>query len=120
MLFVMMPVIAVAFFGLAWSWRVTWEELRNGALAPWRRTAARMSILAVTAQLVLMIVMIVLATRPQNRSVPRLALIEGFFCVIALSCAVTRTNRSRWWLLFGSLVFGGFSGFVFLVSQITF
>ena len=73
-------------------------------------------ILAVTLQAVLFIA-IWTPLGHHNTLVTWLTRGEAFFFLIALPCALTRQDRSRWWLLFSSTVLAVFYFLTILVSE---
>jgi cytochrome bd-type quinol oxidase subunit 2 len=112
----MLAVIVAALAGIAYVWSKTYDEVRNTALRPWPRTLAIVGIFAVTVQAALFIAI----WTPLGRHDMLVAWFtkgEAFFFLIALSCALTRKDRSRWWLLFSSTALAVFYLLTILVSE---
>ena len=112
----MLAVIVAALVGIAYVWSKSYDEVRNVELRPWRRTTALVGILAVTLQAVLFITIWTPLGR-HNALVAWLTRGEALFFLIALPCALTRNDRSRWWLLFSSTVLAVFYFLTILVSE---
>ena len=99
----MLAVIVAALVGIVYAWSKSYDEVRNAELRTWRRTTALVGMLAVTLQGVLFIA-IWTPLGHHNTLVAWLTRGEALFFLIALPCALTRRDRSRWWLLFSSTV----------------
>ena len=112
----MLAVIVAALVGIVYAWSKSYDDVRNAELRPWRRTSAMVGILAVTLQAVLFIAIWTPLGR-HNMWVSWLTRGEALLFLIALPCALTRKDRSRWWLLFSSTVLAVFYFLTILVSE---
>jgi|SRR5580658_7674036 hypothetical protein len=113
----MLAVLVVALVGIVYGWSKSYDEVRNADLRPWRRTLAMVGILAVTLQAALFIAIWTPLGR-HNTLVAWLTRGEALFFLVALPCALTRKDRSRWWLLFSSTVLAVFYFLTILVSEV--
>lgn len=112
----MLAVIVAALVGIFYAWSKSYDEVRNVELQSWRRATALVGILAVTLQAVLFIA-IWTPLGHHNTLVAWLTRSEALFFLIALPCALTRRDRSRWWLLFSSTVLAVSYFLTILVSE---
>jgi hypothetical protein len=111
----MLAVIVAALAGIAYGWSKSYDEARNAELRSRRRATALVGILAVTLQAVLFIAI----WTPLGHHTTLAAWLtrgEALLFLIALPCALTRGDRSRWWLLFSSTVLIVFYFLTILVS----
>jgi cytochrome bd-type quinol oxidase subunit 2 len=113
----MLAVIVAALVGIFYAWGKSYDEVRNVELQSWRRATALVGILAVTLQAVLFIAIWTPLGR-HNALVTWLTWSEALFFLIAIPCALTRRDRSRWWLLFSSTVLVVFYFLTILVSDV--
>lgn len=97
----MLAVVVAAFAGIAYAWSKTCDEVRNVQLRPWRRATSLVGVLAVTLQAALFITIWTPLGR-HGTLVVWLTRGEALLFGIAVPCALTRPDRSRWWLLFSS------------------
>lgn len=112
----MLAVVVLALVGIAYSWSKSYDEARKPGLRTWRRTTAYVGTLAVTLQAALFIA-IWTPLGHHNTLVAWLTRGEALFFLIALPCALTRKDRSRWWLLFSSTILVVFYFLTILVSE---
>jgi cytochrome bd-type quinol oxidase subunit 2 len=103
----MLGVVVAALVGVAYGWSKSHDEARNAELRNWRRATTFVGMLAVTLQAVLFIALWTSLGR-HAAAVTWLARGEGLLFLIALPCVLTRRDRSRWWLLFSSVVLAVF------------
>ncbi|MGB8097440.1 MAG: hypothetical protein WCF17_09815 [Terracidiphilus sp.] len=119
MVFALLPVILAAIVGLAYAWVVTFQEMRAAEAPGWRQTTALLSVGAVTMQVLLCGAMLLFLAN-NGRAIDWIMGVEVLVFFIALPCAILRKGFTRWGLIFSSIYFLAFAGFVFFVSGIRF
>lgn len=121
MFFLLLPITIVAIGGLAYSWVLTYEEMRAVKVLARPQTIALLSVLAVTMQVLLFVVMFSFSIGTiERRAIHWTAGLEVPFFVVALPCALMRKDPARWWLALSSIYFLALAGFGYLVSGIQF
>lgn len=131
----MHPLVGLAIVGIAYTWLLTYQEVREAKVLGWPRTIALVSVLAATMQALLPFVMAweqAMFERTHFRAdslsyidtpdpLPRwIARLEVLFFLVSLPCALTRKGLPRWLLALSSIVLLVFTGFFYMVSQIRF
>jgi hypothetical protein len=119
MLLVFFLVTLVAVLGLGYAWVLTVREMRAPDTSPTRKTLAWVSVIAVTAQ-ALLIGAIYLLFSTNHPAIGRIAVVEVVLFLVAVPSAILRKGFARWWLILCSLYFLVFAGFVWVVSGIQF
>lgn len=119
MVFVLLPVTLAAIVGLAYTWILTYREVRAARAVEWPQKIALLSVTAVSVQVVLFFGMLFNLSNDQ-RMIGWIMGIEVLLFLVAVPCAVIRKGFARWWLAFSSIYFLAFAGFVYLVSGIQF
>jgi len=118
MVFVMLPVIGVVIVGIAYTWVLTYQEVREAEVLEWPQTIALVSVLAATMQAPLPFVMALFFIDPHNqRALERIAGLEVLFFLVALPCALKRKGLAQWGLTLSSIFFLALTGLIYLVSQ---
>jgi hypothetical protein len=120
MVVVMLPIIGVAIAGIAYTWVLTYREVREAQVLEWPQTIAFLSVLAVTMQAPLPFVMALFFIDPPNPKIRWIAGFEVLFFLVSLPCALKRKGPARWWLALSSIFFLVFTGFIYIVSQMKF
>ena len=121
MVIVFLPLTLVVIAGLAWTWVLTYREVRAASALEWHQTIALFSELAVTMQVLLFFAMFFFLVSPVgHRTIAWITGLEVLFFLIALPCALIRKGPTRWWLAVSSIYFLAFAGFGYLVSGIQF
>jgi hypothetical protein len=121
MFIVLLPLTLAVVVGLAWTWVLTYRELRatEGIRRP--QTIALLSELAVTLQALLFFAMAFFLIGPiQRRATASIAALEVLLFLIAVPCAILRKGPTRWFLAVSSVYFLALAGFAYLVSGIQF
>ncbi len=120
MVLVMLPIIGAAIVGIAYTWVLTYQEVREAKVLEWPQTIALLSVLAATMQVPLPFVMALFFIDPPNPKIGWIAGLEVLFFLVSLPCALKRKGPARWWLALSSIFFLAFTGLIYLVSQIHF
>jgi hypothetical protein len=121
MVIVFLPLTIGVIVGLAWTWFLTFREVRAAGVLEWPQTIAILSELAVTMQVLLFFAMFFFFTSPvDQRTIAWITGLEVLFFLIALPCALKRKGPTRWYLVVSSIYFLTFAGFGYLVSGIQF
>jgi hypothetical protein len=121
MVIMLLPITIVAIVGLAYTWVLTYQEVRAVTVLEWPQKIALLSVLAVTMQVVLYFAMFFfLIGTIDQRAIGWITGLEVLFFLVSLPCALKRKGPARWWLVFVSIYFLGFAGFIDLVSGIQF
>ena len=121
MVFALLPITIVAIVGLAYTWVLTYQEVRAVKVLAWPQKIALLSVLAVTMQVLLVFVMFFFFIGPtDHRTIGWIAGLDVLFFLVALPCALMRRGPARWLLAFSSIYFSAFAGFGYMVSGIQF
>lgn len=113
------PIVCAAIVGIAYTWVLTYREVREAKVLKRRQKIALLSVVAATMQAPLPFVMafISLFIDRHNPKMGWIAGLEVVFFLISLPCALTRKGLARWCLALSSIVLLVFTGFVYAVSQ---
>jgi hypothetical protein len=116
------PLVGFAIVGIAYTWVLTYQALREAKVLGRPQKIALLSVLAATMQAPLPFVMAFRITVPDRHDARRgwIAGLEVLFFLVALSCALTRRGPARWLIALSSIVFLVFTGFMYLVTGIQF
>jgi hypothetical protein len=121
------PLVGLAIVSIAYTWVLTYKEVREAKLLEWPQTIALLSVVATTMQVPLPFVMAFIEPHDPKlgwMGAPRkeafLLLPEVLFFLVAMPCALIRKGAARWCLAFSSIVFLVFTGFIYLISGIRF
>jgi hypothetical protein len=121
MFFALLPVTIAAIVGLAYTWVLTYEEVRAVKVLEWPQRIALLSVIAVTVQVLLFVVMCSFFIGSiDHRAIGWTAGLEALSFLVALPCAVKRRGAARWWLAFSSIYFLAMAGVGYLGSEIQF
>ena len=110
-----LALVMAAIVGIFYVWSLPYNRVNNAGIQIGRPKTALVANLAVTFQPV----MAILILTPLGRykySIASLTLCEVLLFLVALPCILMRRDRSRWWLLFSSIVFVAFYFGMLLVS----
>ena len=131
----MHPLVGLAIVCIAYTWALTYQEMREAKVLGWRQTIALLSVLAVTMQALPPFAMVWEHTRFERTHfradslssidapdplIGWIAGLEVLFFFVSLPYALTRKGLARWLLTASSIVFLAFTGFFYLISQIRF
>lgn len=113
------PIVFLAIVGIAYTWVVTYRELRKANVLEWPQKIALLSVVAATMQVPIPFVLAYNAVFVDRHS-PTMGWIAGLevpFFLVSLPCAFTQKGLARWCLALSSIVLLVFTGFVYVVSQ---
>jgi hypothetical protein len=131
----MHPLVALAIVCIAYTWVLTYLQVREAKGPAWHQTITLASVLSPTIQALLPFVMLWEHTRferahfrPNSLSsvdapdpvIGWIAGLEVLFFLVSLPCALTRKGVARWLLASSSIFFLALTGFFYLVMQIRF
>ncbi len=119
MVFVMFPIVALAVVGLAYAWVVTYKEVREAKHLAGPHVISLLGVLAVTLQAPLPVAMLYFVD-PPDPDMGWFAVLEVLLFLVAVPCALKRSDPLRWLLVLASLVLLAFSGMIFAASRIRF